>query len=268
MTPGAPFLQGSASPLDFNLKHRVTGAAILIAVGVLLASIVLDEPEPPPADVARGPIDDAGEGGESFVSRVTPIGGRLERTAPEGSGQGAAAGDTRATTAPDSRGASDDAGEGSAAASAASTEGRDANVAATGEARQAAAGDGAEEDAEPVSGASVPGGAEAQTRVAAAAPADSGSSGRDASTGTEQPDVIERGWVVRIGTYAQPANVERLKARLQKVGFEARTSEIVTDGQPATRVWVGPYEKRVEAARIRARLEELIGQKGLITAYP
>ena len=44
--------------------------------------------------------------------------------------------------------------------------------------------------------------------------------------------------------------------------------KIKTKKGVATRVWVGPYAKRVQAARVRTRIERVTGEKGLITPYP
>ena len=56
--------------------------------------------------------------------------------------------------------------------------------------------------------------------------------------------------------------------RLQQAGFEASTTAIKTDKGSVTRVWIGPYAKRVEAARMRTRVEQVTGGEGYIAAYP
>jgi len=79
---------------------------------------------------------------------------------------------------------------------------------------------------------------------------------------------VDRGWVVRIGTYTKNENTQRVVARLKQNGFEPATGQIKTSSGMATRVWVGPYAQRVDAARVRSRIERLTGEKGLITPYP
>ncbi len=80
--------------------------------------------------------------------------------------------------------------------------------------------------------------------------------------------VIERGWIVRIGTYSNPHNVTELIKTLRQQGFEPSSANIQTAKGTATRVWVGPFAQRVEAARVRGRIQQSIGEKGLIAAYP
>ncbi len=78
----------------------------------------------------------------------------------------------------------------------------------------------------------------------------------------------EPGWVVRVGTFAKQDNVERVVKRLQQAGFEASTTSVKTDRGSVTRVWIGPYTKRVEAARMRTRVRQVTGGEGYIAAYP
>ena len=78
----------------------------------------------------------------------------------------------------------------------------------------------------------------------------------------------EPGWVVRVGTFAQTNNVERVVKRLQQAGFEPSTTQVKTQQGSVTRVWIGPYSKRVEAARMRTRVKQVTGGEGYIAAYP
>ena len=79
---------------------------------------------------------------------------------------------------------------------------------------------------------------------------------------------IERGWEIRIGTFAQPENAERIMATLRKHGFSPRRKKIATKKGPVTRVSVGPFATRVTAGRTRALIEAKTKQKGWITPYP
>jgi DedD protein len=79
----------------------------------------------------------------------------------------------------------------------------------------------------------------------------------------------EPGWVVRVGTFNKKDNANRVVKRLQQAGFSPSTTKIKTDKGLATRVWVGPYAQRVEAARIRTRVQQVTGgEEGYIAAYP
>lgn len=78
----------------------------------------------------------------------------------------------------------------------------------------------------------------------------------------------EPGWVVRVGTFAKTENVERVVQRLKQAGFEPSTTKLKTDKGSVTRVWIGPYAQRVEAARMRTRVKQVTGGEGYIAVYP
>jgi len=79
---------------------------------------------------------------------------------------------------------------------------------------------------------------------------------------------IDRGWVVQVATFGSVDNANKMKIKLEQKGFSVKTSKIDTASGQATRVWVGPFEQRVSAGRARAEIEQTVGQKGLIMAYP
>lgn len=82
-----------------------------------------------------------------------------------------------------------------------------------------------------------------------------------------EPDV-DRGWMVQVGLFANSANARHLQQTLKDKGFTANTESASTSNGTATRVWVGPFEQRVAAARARARISQEIGGKSFIRAYP
>ena len=88
-------------------------------------------------------------------------------------------------------------------------------------------------------------------------------------TKTSIEPVVTRGWVVRVGTFSVSKNALRILQELRAKGFNASSTKIsTTSGASATRVWVGPVAERVQAARLRTDIERKTGEKGLITAYP
>ena len=89
-------------------------------------------------------------------------------------------------------------------------------------------------------------------------------SGRTPGSG----EPIERGWVVRVATLVNVESANKLLADLNEKGFAPDSESIDTSKGEGTRIWIGPYERRVDAARARARLEQQIGLPGLITAFP
>lgn len=80
--------------------------------------------------------------------------------------------------------------------------------------------------------------------------------------------VIEIGWVVSVGVFSEQKNVEALLESLQNKDFIPHTSIFETNKGAATRVWLGPYELRVDAAKAKTELKEKMGTLGLIKAYP
>ena len=81
-------------------------------------------------------------------------------------------------------------------------------------------------------------------------------------------NTVERGWMVRVGTFVNAVNVKKLLVDLSSKGFEPDTDTIETSRGMATRIWIGPYLRRVDAARARTRLEQQTGEPGLITVFP
>ena len=79
---------------------------------------------------------------------------------------------------------------------------------------------------------------------------------------------VSRGWMVQVGTFSKTQNAQNLISKLNKNGFDSRYEVINTDSGKATRVWVGPYEKRVTAARALEAVNEKTGIKGFIKSYP
>lgn len=90
----------------------------------------------------------------------------------------------------------------------------------------------------------------------------------DEQPATEGSDAIAKGWVVRIGSFAEKANAEQIVTLLRDNGLEPRTSVVQTGIGSVTRVWVGPFSERVAAARQRAHIQDVTGEQGAIKAYP
>lgn len=83
-----------------------------------------------------------------------------------------------------------------------------------------------------------------------------------------RPENVERGWVVQVGTFSKAENAQNLITKLNQYGFDSRYEVISTDSGQATRVWVGPYEKRVTAGRALEAVHDKAGVKGFIKSYP
>lgn len=100
---------------------------------------------------------------------------------------------------------------------------------------------------------------------------DENNNSQDSKKKSETADVVavlERGWVVQVGTFKNLDNVKKITDKLKSSGFVASTSPVKTDSGEATRVWVGPFAARVEAARTKTRIKQKVGTEGIIVVYP
>lgn len=61
----------------------------------------------------------------------------------------------------------------------------------------------------------------------------------------------EGGFAVNLGTFSQASNAESLRSRLRRAGFPMLVETIDLEGKPATRLRAGPYATRAEAERAR-----------------
>ena len=75
------------------------------------------------------------------------------------------------------------------------------------------------------------------------------------------------GWTVRVGTFSKTENVESISALLNNSGFNAQHTKVQTTLGQATRVWLGPYEKKETAVKVSLRLKALTGEKGYVTKH-
>jgi DedD protein len=213
----------------FVLKHRLTGAAILIAFAVLVLPLLLGGPD-------GGDQQGAGDDTDTtvFHSSITPIGGATP-TAQQRAAAGEAAG------ADDER--VDGATPAVSTAAKAEDETRTASV---------------DRENPP-----QPGDKAATDKSTTQSTGDAGQ-----STGSAGTKTVERGWIVQVGVFKNPDNVKKLVAKLADGGIESSTSDVETSEGDATRVFVGPFETRVEAARSNVRVKQRTGSEGLIVAYP
>jgi DedD protein len=203
--------QGNSGPPEFNPKHRIMGALVLVALAVIFVPMILERPKGPekaPAPVMEIPDKDK----KIFVSKIKPI-------TPEEEAAPANGAPAESTPQPPAQGAPPSKQEPASSPPA----------------------------AEP---AKQPAPKTATSGAASAAPP------------------AAEGWVVRVGTFSQAENAERIKSTLKRKGFEPESGEIEVGGRSVTRVWVGPFETREKAAEVRSRILKETGQEGLIVAFP
>ncbi len=205
--------------MDSQVKERIVGAAVLVALGVWLIPLVLNGPADSrlPADAASGALLPAAEEGEPPVRTETV--------------------ELDPRRVPAERAAGADGGDG--VADAASTD--------------AAVGTPAADSSEPAAGtAGTAAGRTAAERSAAEAPAaDVAPPPADAA-----PDVTPApaGWTVQVGAFSELANARRQADRVDDFGYAASVSPTESAGGTLYRVRVGGFDTEVEAEAARSSL--------------
>lgn len=215
---------------EYELKHRITGAIILVAAAVLVIPMLLSGPGPDGDGDLRNPES-------SSQSRIVPL--DLSEILPA-SGEGGedlplAAVEDQQPTLLDLTESND--GETTQAESrAVPDQGEDAQVESTRPALvMTRIPDTPEEQAE------------AQARADTAAKAEG------------QGD-----WFVRVGTFSKQANADRVFELLTENGYAPKRTPVSASGGSSTRVWLGPYAEE-KAIEVSNRMKDLVGEKGFVT---
>jgi DedD protein len=216
---------------DFVLKHRIVGALILIGFGVVVLPWILGGPESTGTATVTEPAQ-ANANNEDDNTKVF-----VSRITPIGG-----------ATPPVLAVKKDQAGQADNTAAAITTTAVEPEK--TAKKKPEVTATSATPEKTVTTTATKSAAPKPTTKVAKAAPE------------------LTRGWVVRIGTFSKPENAKRVMGTLRTKGFDPQSGKYKTKSGAATRVWVGPYAKRVEAARVRTRIERVTGEKGLITPYP
>ena len=84
------------------------------------------------------------------------------------------------------------------------------------------------------------------------------------------PTKVDVGWVVQVGVFTDKRGAAKVVDDLRDKGFNPSTSIVDTNRGKATgtRIWLGPYAQRVEAAKSKTLLTSKTGEAGFIRAYP
>ena len=75
-------------------------------------------------------------------------------------------------------------------------------------------------------------------------------------------------WVVQMGSFSSEQNALRLRDRLRKAGFVTQVEKVLVDRKTLFRVRVGPYLERAEAEGDQKKLTETFDLKGRVLSYP
>jgi DedD protein len=76
--------------------------------------------------------------------------------------------------------------------------------------------------------------------------------------------VVQGNWMVQVGTFSDPANARRLRAKLEAQKYQVSSKVIEIKSGKAVRVRVGPFVSRDSATRARDSINTKHGIKGVV----
>ena len=238
---------------EYELKHRITGAIIMVLTAVIVIPLLLSEP----ALEANIEESQAQQGSKTFRSKIVPLNINNVNSSSEQDQ------DNDVTVIEDSRPALLDLTKPSSTKNGTTEEGgTQTALVMTQEVAEEK-----KKTVEKVEELLSDSAAEKQTVKQSEPKAEEEESepaqSEQVAKLTEEESA--EGWVVRVGTFSKQANVESVSSLLTKSGFKPKTTPVSTSLGPSTRVWLGPYAKRETADKISDRLKSLTGEKGYVT---
>jgi cell division septation protein DedD len=265
---------------EFDLRYRVTGAAVLLFLGALVLPWLLGPPSAASkidamplvaavSEVEVANIITSARGSETeimndeiaetvYISKITPLDAKRNSDLVRAANQAAASTKARPSKQ-QSAAAEKSIAEKSIAAKAdeiklkkIENEGvlRKANIVS--DAQQQAK---RERDLQAALAAEL----KSQTEKAEAAEKES-----------LKTTAVDLGWVVQVGLFTEKKRAIALVSELKKKGFSASSSVVDTNRgkKTGTRVWLGPFAKRIAAINQQKRLKSKAGKEGFIRVYP
>lgn len=222
-------------PTNFDPKHRIIGAVILVALAVIFVPAILDRSgQPETATTTVSDIPTPSNQNENKVV-VVPV-------TPPGSSAGPAIGADPSTTAA-----------------------APADKPATAETPAVTAKAPTEQ---PISAPP----AKEPSPVASAAPAPRPKEPTVAAKPTAKPVSrqadLKNGWVVQVGTFANAANANRLQDQLQKMGHKVNVDRVNRGGTNSVRLRVGPFKDKAHAVKAQGQIRRDTGVQGVVLAHP
>ncbi|MDH5631927.1 MAG: SPOR domain-containing protein [Gammaproteobacteria bacterium] len=205
---------------NFNPRHRIVGAIVVVSLAVILVPMVLDKNEWEPQQPSAGPAET-----QVIVTRVEDMRRSHEKVAAD-SGSSTPAPDPVAEEPKSSQ----------------STQTKTITVKPEPQSQP--------EKIQAAATASKPAVAPASHQAAV----------------TKKPAGQNAGWVIQLGTFANPKNVERIRDQLSAGGFKVSTEPVQLRSGPAVRVRVGPYDRKAQADSMQQRILDDTGIKGAVLA--
>ncbi len=249
---------------EYQLKHRLVGAAVLVVLAVVIIPLFLSEP----ALEANSGVDENGVALQTFRSRITPLNLNNVNGAEQSEQDeelSSVVVDSRKPalldlTLDSEQNAPTAPAEEPKEEKTALVMTNNASIAEEIESKPAV-----ESLSEPEvkTAPETEQKAEPETKVAAVKKIEEPKASDSAPI--NQEETADSGWVVRVGTFSKKANVDSVSTLLNNSGFSPKTKLVDTSLGKSTRVWLGPYAKRETANKISERLKSLIGEKGYVT---
>lgn len=229
---------------EFDPKHRIIGAIVLVALAVIFVPMILDNGSPPPpAGAAKPPATPGSAADTRVVVAPVPVSG--QPPAPP----------TAPTVGPATR--TSGAMPPAPAAPASPPPKIVANPLAL--------------PPLPPVPAEKPAAPEAPKPPPPAPPPPAPPPPKPVAPEPAKPTPVarvDRGWIVQVGVFGQPTNARRLRERLKQQGFPAELDDTTVDNAPALRVRVGPYADSAAAKSAQGRIQRELDIKGVVLAYP
>jgi len=276
---------------EFDLKHRVTGAAVLLFLGALVLPWLLGPPseaskvdlttdQPTVSGVEPAEIIVASDGSNVspelseieetvYISKITPLDARRNASDAatkenQSREQIQEAIQERDTSAQESANALKKlVNEQKAATQSAAKEGNTSEKVKV-ETAKTSTNSADEEQAK----------REQELQAALAAELKSQepkvTSTKVASPLVSKANTVDVGWVVQVGLFTEKSRAIALIGELKNKGFQASSSVVDTNRgkKTGTRVWLGPFGKRASAVNEQNRLKSKAGKEGFIRVYP
>ena len=220
-------------PMEYQLKHRLTGAVIILLAGVLIIPLILQEPDrrsdsDRTAQYGEISEDDASSGladiGQSLLDSDQP-----ESTTTTSMEQGS----KPALLSADEP----EAGSGSEAA------GQEPETRLVMDLRNE----------------------EAKSGTATASATGQGDKEVVAKPALEADTTEASGWTVRVGTFVDAKNARQVMEELSRHDYAPRATEVTTSAGEATRVWLGPYSDQAKARNVARKLKDITKEEGYVT---
>ena len=227
--------------MKYGKRERISGAVILLALGVIFIPMLFDEPpardERPspvmtlgkPVDIDRSNVDEPQPPSELKIGTDVPI------------------------TFVDSNGKVRDSDPGAGSDNGSEAQGRVAEAEQLSPTRSVASSEPQSKPKPEPEPAAKP--------EPKPAPKPAPKPEPKPAVASNAPSSSAGGWAVQVGSFGDPANAERLQKELQGKGFAAYR---IPRGSKLTVVFVGPYKSSEIGESARSRLQQQVNIKGLL----